>query len=755
VTLVDLGVHRLGDLSEPLRVFQVEHPRLENRFPPLRALTAFPGNLPLPVSSFVGRDRERADAIEALAAARVVTLTGTGGVGKTRLALRVAGEVLPRFGEAWLVELAPMRDGAGVVGAVAAALGVSARPGMTLAASLVEFLRARRLLLVVDNCEHVLDAVGELLGHLAGTCPGVVVLATSREGLGIEGERLLPVPPLAGPAGDSDSDVASSEAVRLFVERAQSRDPQFTLTAPDIAPVAEICRRLDGLPLAIELAAAQITVMNPGELATVLDRRLDLLGGGHSRTVRRHQTLRATIDWSYERLDESQRRLLARLSVFAGGCTREAAETVCGWEPLESENVFGCLAVLVAQSLVVAERDRPQTRYRLLETIRDYAEQRLAQTGETAQVRDRHAVYYAAFADQFWVQAWGPGQVTWGRRLLAERDNLMAGWARTIESDDLDAALRICRCDCSDVQIGHQLSFPTNQLLTVRDAAGHPDYPFALAFAASHAASSGDHENAQRWSELALDADAAADLRDPRVDVYVTIAFRTMSISRGDLVETARLSERYVDDACRAGLPTSVIAIAKANAANMRTVTGNCSGAVGLAEEALNLARSNGMPSAICVALLALGTAIVDTDPTRARSYLEESLQTSASLGYEQSGELQASAILASRLRDRRTTIDLAGRAIGHLQATGDRTALILMLDLGAGALKRARPETAAIMHGTAEAIRQTGHGDPQDLSGPLAALGPAGSAAFRLDDAIAYARAQISAALADPDIEL
>ena len=265
--------------------------------------------------------------------------------------------------------------------------------------SLVEFLQTKQLLLVVDNCEHVLDAVADLVEEITSTCPRVVVLATSREGLALDGERMLAVPTLAAPAADADLEaVGASDAVQLFVERARAADADFVLGAANAAAVGQVCRRLDGVPLAIELAAARVTSMSPAELASALDRRFDLLAGGRRRAVKRQQTLRATIDWSYDLLDESQQRLLARLAVFAGGCTRDAAEAICAGAPIEARAVLGLLTDLVARSLVVAERGGVDTRYRLLETIREYGEERLVEHDETDAFRDRHARYYTEYA---------------------------------------------------------------------------------------------------------------------------------------------------------------------------------------------------------------------------------------------------------------------------------------------------------------------------------------------------------------------
>ncbi|MGH3122981.1 MAG: DUF4062 domain-containing protein, partial [Streptosporangiaceae bacterium] len=384
-TVLDLGEHRLRDLAGRMHIFQLVHPDLPGAFPALRTLDALPGNLPLPVNSFIGRARELGQTAAALGEARVVTLIGVGGVGKTRLALQVAEQVLPRFGDgAWLCELAPIRDAAGVDGAVAAVFSVTARGSQGTRDALVEFLRNKELLLVLDNCEHLLAGAAALAAVLERSCARLVILATSREGLGIDGERLVPVPPFAAPDADADLEtITDAEAVRLFADRAAAVKPGFMVTAGNAAAVAAVVRRLDGVALAIELAAARVPAMTPAELARRLDRRFAVLADGRRGAVERHQTLRAAIDWSFELLTEPGQRLLGRLAVFAGGCTLQAVETVCSGEDIDPGTVFELLASLVARSLVVAEESGPQSRYRLLETIRQYGEERLDQAGET------------------------------------------------------------------------------------------------------------------------------------------------------------------------------------------------------------------------------------------------------------------------------------------------------------------------------------------------------------------------------------
>jgi predicted ATPase/class 3 adenylate cyclase len=439
-----LGEFRLRDLAEPELIFQLIHPDLPVNFPPIHTLAERTGNLPLQVSSFIGRARELEQTTAAVEEARVVTLTGAGGVGKTRLALQVAGQAAPRFSDgAWWCDLAPVRDPAAVDAAVAAAFAVTAPAGLSTSETLVEFLRGEQLLMVLDNCEHLLEGASALADVLQRACDRLVILATSREGLGIEGERLVPVPPLAVPGTDADlTAITQAEAVRLFAERAAAVKPDFVVTAENAAAVAGVVRRLDGIALAIELAAARIAAMTPSELARRLQRSFAVLAAGRRGTAAHHQTLRATIDWSYQLLAEPEQRLLARLAVFAGGCTLDAAETVCCGDGIDPDTVFELLASLVARSLVVTEEHGTETRYRLLETIRQYGEERLDEAGETELWQARHADYYVGFLQQIRHHD-RREEVFWAVRLSAEQENLLAAWSWAIDTGNVDTAFSI------------------------------------------------------------------------------------------------------------------------------------------------------------------------------------------------------------------------------------------------------------------------------------------------------------------------
>jgi predicted ATPase/DNA-binding CsgD family transcriptional regulator/Tfp pilus assembly protein PilF len=404
-------------------------------------------NLPVALSSFIGREQEIAAVAKLLSSTRLVTLTGAAGVGKTRLALEVAATLAESYRNGiWLVELASVADSALVPAAVTTALGVREQPGCSLTETLTNQLRHQHLLLVLDNCEHLIGAAATLAGALLRACPDLYVLATSREALGMIGEAVWPVPPLSvPPAADTAPPqvLGAYEAVRLFVERATAAEPSFAFT-PAVAPaVGEICRRLDGIPLALELAAGRVGVLSPVQIAARLDDRFALLSRGSRTALPRQQTLLAALDWSHDLLCEPERVLLRRLSVFAGGFTLRAAEQVCAADDLESDQVFDRLAGLVAKSLVVADTSATQARYRLLESIREYAADKLATAGEAQAVRERHAIWCTRLVEQAEPELTGPRQASWLQRLDIEHANLRAALKCSLACGQPEQALRL------------------------------------------------------------------------------------------------------------------------------------------------------------------------------------------------------------------------------------------------------------------------------------------------------------------------
>lgn len=429
--LRDLGQHRFKDLIRPQRVYQLLIDGLPSDYAPLRSLDSTPNNLPSQVTSFVGRQRELAMALALLSSSRLVTLTGAGGTGKTRLALHLAADVLDRFPDgAWLVELASVTDPSAVAPTVASALRIPEQTGQAAADGIAASLRGRELLLVLDNCEHLIAACAELADSLIRSCPRLKILSTSREGLNVPGEALMPVPPLRVPAEDllpPLDQLREYEAIRLFVDRSAAFQPSFALTEDNAADVVRICRRLDGIPLALELAAARVRSLSVAQVAQRLDDRFRLLTGGGRTVVARQQTLRALIDWSYDLLSDMERLMLQRVAVFVRGWTLEAAETVCVGDGLAREAVLDLLARLVDKSLVSMQERGGTARYSIVETVREYAREKLVDSGEAPALRQRHFDYFLGFVSDNALKVRRSGSPEF-RRVAIEYENLLAAW---------------------------------------------------------------------------------------------------------------------------------------------------------------------------------------------------------------------------------------------------------------------------------------------------------------------------------------
>jgi len=437
VDFVDLGLHRLKDLAASVHLYQVAHGELAGTFPPPRTLSATPNNFPVQTTTFVGREDDVAHVRDALASACVVTLTGAGGVGKSRLALQAAADMIEAFPDgAWLVELAPLNDPGLVGSAVAAFLDVREQPGRDIAATLADALIGKELLVVLDNCEHLIDAAAKLVHDLVSACPRVKVLATSREALNIPAETTMRLRSLS-----------EDEATALFTQRAMSVRPDFEPIA-NVELMKQICQRVDGLPLAIELAASRVRSMSVADVAARLDDRFRLLTGGSRTALPRQRTLEAAVAWSYDMLPAGEKLFFDRLSVFAGGCSVAAAEAVAGAGNLDEVAAIDMLDHLVNRSLVVAgSTEQGESRYLLLETLRQFGRERLLERGDVEDTRDRHlawAVSLAATAPQMAGQA-AP------RGLQLEEDNFRTAIWWAIERGNDEAALRLSGA----VWIGH------------------------------------------------------------------------------------------------------------------------------------------------------------------------------------------------------------------------------------------------------------------------------------------------------------
>jgi predicted ATPase/DNA-binding XRE family transcriptional regulator len=508
-------------------------------------------NLPAPLTSFVGREQDLARLEGLLGQARLVTLTGPGGAGKTRLALEFASGVLGRFPDgAWLVDLASLSDASLIAAAALSAVGAPGQPGRAAVDTLTDFLMRRRTLVVLDNCEHLVDGCAELAGRLLSACPDVKVLATTREAMNIPGEVLWKVRPLPIPDGDCALDgLQSSEAVVLFTDRTRAVEPDFDITTQNAGAVTQICRRLDGMPLAIELAASRMRSMAVQELSSRLDDRFHLLTGGTRTALPRQRTLEATITWSYDLLSEQERLLFDRLSVFSGGCTTDSARRVCSGGAVSEERVLELVGGLADRSMLAADKNgEPKTRYRMLETLRQFGQERLAARGESRAVRRRHLDWAISFAESYPAPT-GPGKREPG--IVAEEHNLRSALEWALDAGDEESALRII----GSVWFGH---FNERVALYERVLPPSPAVSAALAAKALWAGLAlafmmGDWElGRQRGAWGAAAARVAGD--DLRLSFCLSYQ-GTCAWALGAEEDGRRLSEEAVAVAQAAGLP--------------------------------------------------------------------------------------------------------------------------------------------------------------------------------------------------------
>jgi predicted ATPase/class 3 adenylate cyclase len=446
VTLCDMGEHRLKGLLNPEHLWQLVAPDVRQDFPPLQSLNAIPNNLPVQLTSFIGREKDIAEVKRLLSASRLVTLTGSGGAGKTRLSLQVAAEVIDDFAQGvWFVELAALTDPALIPQTVASVLGLREEQGQPLMTMLTDSLRAKTALIILDNCEHLIEGCAQFADTMLRAAPQIQLLTSSREGLSIGGETTYRVPSLAAPDPQHVPPLEALtqyDAVRLFIERAKAVLPSFEVNDANAPAVAQLCYHLDGIPLAIELAAARARGLKVEQIAQRLDDRFRLLTGGGRTALPRHQTLRATIDWSHSLLTEQERSLFRRLSVFAGGWAIEAAETVCADAEIESSEVLDLLLRLMDKSLILMDELSAVTRYHMLETIREYAHDRLRESGEANHVQQRHLAYFLQFAETDEPGPESDELHAWRRRLDRELDNLRAALDWSFKSNVV-AGLRL------------------------------------------------------------------------------------------------------------------------------------------------------------------------------------------------------------------------------------------------------------------------------------------------------------------------
>jgi predicted ATPase/DNA-binding winged helix-turn-helix (wHTH) protein len=555
-------------------------------------------NLPYQLTSFVGREQEIAQLAELVTTHRLVTLIGAGGSGKTRLAIEVASRLTDAFGDGvWLVELAALSDPRLVPQAVAQALDVKEQPTRPVIETLGDYLASKKLLLVLDNVEHLLEACVDLVDEIVRRAPDIAVLVTSRERLGMTGELTYRVPSLTVPGTNETLTPETAlryEGVRLFVERAKLTRPDFDLTAENASSVASICARLDGMPLAIELAAPRLRSMSVDELSERLDQRFALLADGSRTALPRHRTLRSTIDWSYELLTDVEQAMLRRVSVFAGGWTLAAAEHVCTGDGIEKSDTIGLLTSMADKNLILTEEHEGATRYRMLETIRQYALDRLRETDDEAQWRNRHFAWVLALAEESFEPLVGPDQGLWLDRMARELDNFRAALRWAIEQklpDALRMAPNLSRWWVRRAHVTEAREWFSRLLDVIPRDQAKLDRGRALSAVGNLAMSQGDYDEAERLfrESLAL----YRELDDARRSASVQTNLALLAVARGQyadaeplLVECATLA-RNLDDG-------HLLAVNLGNLAVVVHARGDGDRAATLFEESLTLARDGG-----------------------------------------------------------------------------------------------------------------------------------------------------------------
>jgi predicted ATPase len=641
-TLADLGEHRLKDLIRPERIYQLVAPGLASAFPPLRTLGGHPHNLPIQPTSLIGREREIQSVSDLLGHGdtRLVTLTGPGGIGKTRLGLQVAANLIDRYQDGvFLIELAPISDPTLVASTIAQALSVTIAADRPVLDVLVERLRDRRLLLVLDNFEQVL-AAAMVVDTLIRRCPTVSILVTSRAPLQLRGEREFPVPPLALPdVGRSSAPEALTqyEAVALFIERATAIRPDFAVTNANAPAVAAICARLDGLPLAIELAAARIRLLPPEALLARLGHSLDLLVGGRWDLPARQQTLRSAITWSYDLLHAPEQRLFRRLGTFVGGFTLEAAEAVGNADGDLSIDVLDGVGALVDSSLVRARvTSDGEPRFDMLETVREYAVEQLEASGEASVIRRRHRDYYRALADRVAAELRGPKDAQLFDRLEAEHGNLRAAldWCEA-EPGGIDAAVPIVEgLAWFWVLRNHMIEASARVQRLIAAESGEAATRATLYCVAGYLAYfRGAHEEALRWLEPSLSLWRQLDDRRGLATALTYLAQAAWAV--GDRARAAPLLEESVDLVRRAaaGAPHNAVLATHAeppfqSLARFAEEQGDLDRAAQLLEETLTFSRERGASHGVANVLRTMAMhACRRGDVKRAIALLDESLR--------------------------------------------------------------------------------------------------------------------------------
>ncbi len=723
------------------------------------------GNLPRQVTSFIGREAEIASLSKLVGRSSLVTLTGVGGVGKTRLALQVAAEVIGEFSDgAWLCELAPVTDPAAVWETLAACLRVQPLPGRALDESVLNFLAAKRVLLVLDNCEHLLDAVARVVDAIEHRCPQVSVLATSREGLGLAGERMVAVRSLNVPAMDADlGDLWQVEAVRLFGDRASAAKSDFVLTDRNLDAVGVLCRRLDGIPLAIELAAARVRSLSPDDLVARLDRRFKLLTHGSRAALERHQTLRNTIDWSYDLLTEAERHALQRLSVFAGGCDLAAAEAVLPDNDIDAGDTVDVLGQLVDKSLVIVDDTDGGVRYRLLETIRQYARDRLDASGDPVALRRRHADYYVALAEAAGPHLRAREHLEWRGVVARDIDNLRAALDWAVETPSQEHALRLVAPLAVGGRTGELAMHWAATAVAIPGGVDHPLVPVVAAWAAWGATMGLDFERAAELVGVAERAQAALGIRL----ASVARAQAILEFYRQNFEEARRHAEEFVELARKSGDPDELGDALTTLGGALWVTEPTLDAAIATVEEAMRVARAAGIDTTLTNVLPMIVVWLPYEESERVLALLDEAIEISTRIG-DRLGASNATGVkarIAARRGDWPTTLHGAIDSIEQALELGDHgIASRSLYTAGVALCALGSCEPAAVLFGKAHAMTERWVPDwtlemlAETDAALLEALGEqqvttltARGAALDMTDAVAYLHTETDRALPPP----
>ena len=698
ITLHDVGEHHLKDLRAPVRLYQLNAPDLTQNFPSIKSLDTQPNNLPAQLTSFVGREREKNEAGKLIASTRMLTFIGPGGTGKTRLSLQLAEAQLAEFKDGvWLVELAPLADSAYIVSTLASTFNLREVQGVPLLNIVMDYLRGKQLLIILDNCEHVVEACAQLAGQLLHECANLKIIASSREALSIDGETVYRVPSLK-----------DDEATQLFVERATKTEPRFHITDENASFIAQICSRLDGIPLAIELAAARVKLFTPEQIAERLDDRFKLLTGGVRTALPRQQTLRALIDWSYQLLNDTEQRALRGLAVFSGGWTIEAAESVIG-----ADEALDGLMGLVNKSLVIVEEQEGKSRYRYLETIRQYAMEKLAESGEAIAVRDRHLDYILNLAEQSAQGMYGTENIEQLDRIEVEHDNLRAAFEWAV-SNHPDKALKLAyavggfwavRDHISEARIWCQA------ILEKTKSMPHVDEDRARVYGvlAWMCVTTGEHKAGRTAAEQAISLGMKTNEASTVARAYGILALT--SIFLGDYPAAQHAATEGEKLARQHGYKSELAQILSTRA-QMAYISGmDLAQAKAYLYEAAELAREAGFRWASSFTAMGLAhTAAALGDLEAARARFMESVEIAQKMGnkrivYSSQSEFAHALRAYGKLEEPLATYrDLLPkwRDLGHRSAVAHELECIAYI-----LIRKEEPARAAILFGAAESLRE------------------------------------------------